>query len=645
MITLKKAIKESLYQVLKERYPLERDDLDLSYPPDIKMGDLALSFPFKLAKKLKKNPRTIAQETSSLLSSIESIYKVEVAGGGYINLFINRENFFFKRLSTLEESELNPEEEKVIIEHTSINPNKAAHIGHLRNSCLGDTLVRCQKYKGENVEIQNYIDDTGVQVADVVFGFLEIEKKDLKEIKKIKGKFDYFCWDLYSKTTQFLHQNPEAQERKAEILKRIEQGKNPEKDMAFYISRRILKDHLQTMHRMGIVYDLQVCESDIIHLKFWANAFELLKEKGAAYFVDQGKHQGCWVIKLKGKNDQEKILVRSNNTITYVGKDIAYQLWKFGLLDIDFFYKPFVKQNKKTVWITSSIKTTHKPDFGNASRVYNVIDIRQSYPQKVVVQGLRSLKFEKQAEKSTHFSYEMVALSSNSLKEMGYEVSEDEKKKDFLEVSGRKGLGIKADDLIDKLEQKALNEVKKRNPDWTHQKKTETAKKIACGALRYFMMKFARNSLIVFDFEDVLNFEGETGPYLQYSLVRINSIFSNLEKRKDISKQDILSNITTHEISLDLMTDKEQNDFWELILYASKLDEEVLHSINSLEFLHLAKFTFNLCQKFNTYYHKYSIIKEKNKSLRNIRILTIHYIYKQLTKALELMGIPRLERM
>ncbi|MFW6140835.1 MAG: arginine--tRNA ligase, partial [Acidobacteriota bacterium] len=375
MIQLKSKLKKNICQLLKQKYPIERHDLDLYYPPDIKMGDLALSFPFKLAKKLKKNPRKIAEETSPLLSSLDFIHKVEVAGGGYINLFINRKDFFLKKIHTVDESSLLPEEKKIIIEHTSINPNKAAHIGHLRNSCLGDTLVRCQQYRGEKVEIQNYIDDTGVQVADVVFGFLEIEKKSLNEIKKIKGKFDYYCWDLYSQTTQYLHQNPEAQERKAEILKRIEDGKNPESKIAFFISRRILKDHLQTMCRLGVSYDLQVCESDIIHLNFWSSAFKLLKEKGAAYFVNQGKHKGCWVIKLEGKNDQEKILVRSNHTVTYVGKDIAYQLWKFGLLDNDFFYEPFIKQNHQNVWITSSVKTPHKHDFGNASRVYNVIDI------------------------------------------------------------------------------------------------------------------------------------------------------------------------------------------------------------------------------------------------------------------------------
>ncbi len=645
MITLKTELQKNIYRVLKQKYPIQMDELELSYTPDIKMGDLALSFPFRLAKKLKKNPRTIAEETSPLLSSLNIIKRVDVAGGGYINIFINRKAYFLHRLKTADESSLSADETKVIVEHTSINPNKAAHIGHLRNSCLGDTLAHCQKYKGEKVEIQNYIDDTGVQVADVVFGFLEVEKKSLEEIKKIKGKFDYYCWDLYTKTTRFLQNNPEAEERKSEILKNIEDGKHPESDIALHISRRILKDHLHTMQRLGIYYDLQVRESDIIKLKFWESAFNLLKVKKATYFVNKGKHKGCWVMKLEGKTDQEKILVRSNGTVTYVGKDIAYQLWKFGLLDRDFFFIPFIKQNNRTVWITSSMESSHKISFGSASCVYNVIDIRQSYPQKVVVQGLKSLKFLRQAEKSIHFSYEMVALSPNSLRELGYKVTEDEKNRDFLEVSGRKGLGIKADDLIDRLNQKAFKEVNKRNPEWSDKKKSETAKSIACGALRYFMLKFARNSLIVFDFEDVLSFEGETGPYLQYTLVRINSIFSKIKKIKNIKKEDIISKTSAKKLSLDTMTERELDDFWELVLYASKLDEEVLHSIDTLEFLHLAKYTFNLCQKFNAYYHKYSIIQEENESLRNVRILTISYIYKIIKKALDLMGIPQPERM
>ncbi|MGB2843706.1 MAG: arginine--tRNA ligase, partial [Candidatus Aminicenantaceae bacterium] len=556
-----------------------------------------------------------------------------------------RDKFFSNQLHSIDQASLSAEEKKIIIEHTNINPNKAAHIGHFRNACLGDTLGRCLKYKGENVEIQNYIDDTGVQVADVVFGFLEMEKKSLSQIKEIKEKFDYFCWDLYARVSSYLEGHPQAEKRKSEILKNIEERKNPEFEIANFISRQIIKAHLQTMQRIGVSYDLLPCESSILHLKFWEKAFSLLKKKKAISLAEDGVNKGCWVMEPETESEKEKIIVRSDGTVTYVGKDIAYQLWKFGLLEKDFYYEPFLKEDSKTIWITSSASKQKSPPFGNGSQVYNVIDTRQAYLQKIVVQGLRSLKFLAEAEKSIHFSYEMVGLSPKSLKELNLSLSEEDKKKNFLEVSGRKGLGVKADDLLDRLEEKALAEVEKRNPQLPSKLKKETAHKIACGALRYFMLKFARNSLIVFDFEEALSFEGETGPYLQYTLVRINSIFRKLEEREGFKEKYIQALLSSGEIVLDVLSEPEQADFWDLVLYASQCEEEVLHSIRSLEFSHLAKFSFNLCQKFNAYYHLYSILAEKNKEVKKIRILTIYYIKEVLKRALSLMGIPQPELM
>jgi len=558
---------------------------------------------------------------------------------------LKRKKYFSHQLHKVDKISLLPEEEKIIIEHTNINPNKAAHIGHLRNACLGDTLGRCLRYKGENVEIQNYIDDTGVQVADVVFGFMELEKKTLSQIKKIKEKFDYYCWDLYVHVSSYLESHPQAGTRKTEILKKIEEEKNPEYETAHYISRRIIKAHLQTMGRIGVSYDLLPCESSILHLKFWEKAFSLLKEKKAITYTTAGVNKGCWVMYLEDESEKEKIIVRSDGTVTYVGKDIAYQLWKFGLLEEDFYYEPFIKEDGKTIWITSSNPEQEFPPFGKGSQVYNVIDSRQAYLQKIVVQGLKSLKYFAQAKKSIHFSYDMVALSPKSLKELNLSISEEEKEKDFLEISGRKGLGVKADDLLDRLEEKALAEVEKRNPDLPENLKKETAHKIACGALRYFMLKFARNSLIVFDFEEALNFEGETGPYLQYTLVRINSIFRKLKEREGFEEKDLQALLSSEDIPLELLSESEQPDFWDLVLYASQLEEEILHSIRSLEFSHLAKYSFNLCQKFNTYYHLYSILAEKNKEIKRVRILTIYYIREVLKRALSLMGIPQPELM
>ncbi|MFP4081198.1 MAG: arginine--tRNA ligase [Candidatus Aminicenantes bacterium] len=645
MIKFKAWLKKEIHQKLKGKYPVDRKEIGIDYTPRHKMGDLALTFPFQLAKKIDSNPRQIAEEVISHISPIQGVKKIEVAGPGYINLFLDRRKFFLNLLRSLPLSFLTPEEKKVIIEHTNINPNKAAHIGHLRNACLGDTLGRCLKYKGENVEIQNYIDDTGVQVVDVVFGLMEMEKKTLEDIRKINGKFDYYCWDLYPRVSSYLEAHPEAQKRKSEILKKIEQGINPEAEIAHLISRRVIKAHVQTMRRIGVSYDLLPCESTILDLKFWEEAFSLLKERKAIYLAAEGANQGCWVMKLEEEEDREKIIVRSDGTVTYVGKDIAYQLWKFGLLEKDFYYEPFLDQNGKTIWITSSNPKSRSPSFGQGSLVYNVIDLRQSYLQKIVVQGLKSLKYFDQAAKSIHFSYEMVALSPKSLKELNLSISEEDKDKDFLEVSGRKGLGIKADDLLDRLEEKARSEVEKRNPGLSSEKKADTARKIASGALRYFMLKFSRNSLIVFDFEDALSFEGETGPYLQYTLVRINSIFRKLKKREGFEEKDLQSLLSSAEFPLEALSEEEKDDFWELIFYASQFEEEVIHSVRSLEFSHLAKFSFNLSQKFNSYYHVYPVLAEENQKLKRMRILTIYYVREVLKRTLSLMGIPQPERM
>ncbi len=645
MIKLKTSLKEKILKRLKKQYPIKTSELEIAYSPQQKFGDLAMAFPFQLAKKLKRQPRELALEIIPLLLPMDGVIKAEAAGAGYINLFLDKKNFFSRLLHTLDRTELSPEEDKIIIEHTNINPNKAAHIGHLRNACLGDTLARCQKYKGENVEIQNYIDDTGVQVADVVFGFMDLEKKSLSQIKKIKEKFDYYCWDLYARVSSHFESHPDSEKRRSEILKKIEEGKNPENEIAFYLSRQIIKTHLRTMGRIGVTYDMLPCESTILHLKFWEKAFSLLKAKKAISFVKDGINKDCWVMGLEGEAEKEKIIVRSDGTVTYVGKDIAYQLWKFGLLGKDFNYEPFIEENGRTIWISTNASTHKAPAFGKGSKVYNVIDSRQAYLQKIVVQGLKSLNYLAQAEKSIHFSYEMVALSPKSLKELGLTVSDKDKEKDFLEVSGRKGLGVKADDLLDRLEDKALAEVEKRNPDLPAELQKDTAHKISVGALRYFMLKFARNSLIVFDFEEALNFEGETGPYLQYTLVRINSIFRKLKERESFEEKDLQVLVSSENLSLEVLDEKELSDFWDIVFYASQLEEEILHSIHSLEFSHLAKYAFNLSQKFNAYYHLYSILAEKNKDIKNIRILTIFTIKEILQRALSLMGIPQPELM
>jgi len=645
MITLKRRLKEHIHARLADRYPLSPEDLEMTSTPDPKMGDLALTFPFQLAKKMKQAPRAIAQEAAALLAGLEGTSRVEVAGAGYVNLYLDRAALFRAWLAAGARSGLVPDEAKIVVEHTNINPNKAAHIGHLRNACLGDTLVRCLRFKGESVEVQNYIDDTGVQVVDVVFGLLELEKKTVADLESLPGRFDYYCWNLYTRVTNHLAGHPESQARRAEILKRIEHAEGVEHEMARRVSRRIVVAHLATMRRLGIAYDVLPCESSILHLKFWDKAFGLLKEQQAISLAAEGENRGCWVMRLEGDEEREKVIVRSDGTVTYVGKDIAYQLWKFGLLGRDFYYEPFLEEDGRTVWISTAEPQPPGPSFGGASKVYNVIDIRQAYLQKIVVQGLRFLNYAAQAAKSVHFSYEMVALSPESLKDLGLELRDEDKEKSFLEVSGRKGLGVKADDLLDRLEEKALAEVEKRNPDLPAEDRRETSRVIARGALRYFMLKYARNSLIVFDFKEALSFEGETGPYLQYAAVRLASLFRKLREREGTTIEEVRAGAAAGPLPLDSLSAEEEAAFWDLVSFAAQLEEEVFHSVAALEFSHLAKFTFLLCQKFSSYYHVYPVLNEKDPELKRLRLLTLSFVQETLAAALDLMGIPLPERM
>ena len=517
-------------------------------PPRIEMGEAATPVCFELAKRLKRAPRQIAQEIAAQLPPIEGVERVEIAGGGYVNFYFSRAAFL---AASLKETEMKladaaPDAPKCIVEHTNINPNKAAHIGHLRNAVLGDTFVRLLRRAGQRVEVQNYIDNTGVQVADVVIGFLHIAGKTPAEVRALAAqpKFDYYCWDLYASVTHFFEEDKTRLALRGEMLKSIEEGAGEAAEMANIVAPAIVRCHLRTMERLGIEYDFLPRESEILHLKFWDAAFLLLKQRNAIHLAGSGKNAGCWVMRMNesaeaaeangsgatSEDDDAKIIVRSNGTVTYVGKDIAYQLWKFGLLGRDFLYEMFYTYPAgHMLWISTAVGgNSSAPAFGHAAIVYNVIDARQAYLQNVVTAGLRALGYEEQAARSVHFSYEIVALTPRCAAELGYTLSEEDAKKPYVEVSGRKGLGVKADDLLDRLETAARAEVDERHPDTPDMERAAIAHAIAIGALRYFLLKFTRTATIAFDFKDALSFEGETGPYCQYAVVRARNIFRKL---------------------------------------------------------------------------------------------------------------------
>jgi arginyl-tRNA synthetase len=628
-------------------------------PPRIEMGEAATPVCFELAKRLKRAPRQIAQEIAAQLPPIEGVERVEIAGGGYVNFYFSRAALLAAALkeTVAQLAGAAPDAPKCIVEHTNINPNKAAHIGHLRNAVLGDTFVRLLRRAGQRVEVQNYIDNTGVQVADVVIGFLHIAGKTPDEVRALAAepKFDYYCWDLYASVSRYFDEDKTRLALRGEMLKSIEEGVGEAAEMANIIAPAIVRCHLHTMERLGIEYDLLPRESEILHLKFWDAAFELLKQRNAIHLAASGKNAGCWVMRMNdsadgtdanGEDDDAKIIVRSNGTVTYVGKDIAYQLWKFGLLGRDFHYEKFYTYPAgHTLW--SSVSTAGDraaPAFGRAAIVYNVIDARQAYLQNVVTAGLRALGYEEQANRSVHFSYEIVALTPRCAAELGYTLSEEDAKKPFVEVSGRKGLGVKADDLLDRLEAAARAEVDVRHPDIPDMERAAIAHSIAIGALRYFLLKFTRTATIAFDFKDALSFEGETGPYCQYAVVRARNIFRKLRDEQPDFSWASLETVDTN-VAAELFAGSDGNAFWEMALLAGSLDTQIDAAVGAQEPAFVAKYAFQLAQAFNLFYHHHHILTETNPAKKTFLLQLSRLVEVQLVAALQILGIESPEKM
>jgi arginyl-tRNA synthetase len=662
ILNLQQQVRRAISDAVRRQYGVaEAPPFAIEVPPNRALGDLAVTVAFQLARTLRKAPRTIAQELAAALTSVPGVARVTATPAGYLNLYLDRPAFMLARVR----GEVQPAPapiDKTIVEHTAINPNKAAHIGHLRNAALGDTLVRVLRFSRAPVEVQNYIDDTGVQVADVIVGFKDIESRSFDEITHIADttRFDYYCWDLYSRVTEWYEEDRTRLTIRAAALHDLEAGGNETARVGAFIVGRIVRAHLATMARLNISYDLITYEGDILRLRFWARAFEILKERGAVFLQTEGRLAGCWVMPIdegategaEGDEEaREKVIVRSNGVVTYVGKDIANQFWKFGLLGRDFHYQPFgVQADGRPLWSTTTLEgDPSAPPFGKAQRIYNVIDSRQMYLQALLSQALRTLGHAREAENSIHFSYEMVALSHATARELGYDIApdSDDARKPFVEVSGRKGLGVKIDDLLDLLTNKASSEVEQRNPALSPDERVQVARSIAVAAIRYFMLKYSRGKLIVFDIEEALSFEGETGPYLQYAAVRANNILHKLQERDGVSEADVIQALDpakAHELTDD-PAEPTDHDLWAVVLEAARLEEIVDQVVRSLEFSGLAKYAFGLAQKFNAFYHRYQILNEEDVHRKRWRAAGVAYLRSQLTIALDLMGIEVPTRM
>jgi arginyl-tRNA synthetase len=667
-----KKLEERLRAVLRELYQIEVGNIVIEQPPEIRFGEYASPVAFELARKLRKAPRKIAEEIGAALGVIEGFAGFEVAGAGYINARLDRGAAVFAIAGGVD-IETFAEHLYSLVEHTSINPNKAAHVGHLRNAILGDTFVRLLRAAGQQVDVQNYIDNTGVQVADIVVGLMHLEGMSLADVQKLMSRLaesgeriDYYCWDLYARVSLWYEADEaEKQVRKQvrlDTLHEIERGGNEAAAVGELISTAVLRRHLETMLRLSIEYDFLPRESEILHLKFWDLAFEQLKARGVLYFETEGKNKGCWVMKRgtgrlrslsredsdeldesespNGPDEDAKVIVRSNGTVTYVGKDIAYHLWKFGVLGRDFGYRRFFEYPNHECWISAESGEAQHPHFGGAQAIYNVIDSRQADPQANVIEALRGLGYVNQAAHYTHFSYEMVALTPRCAQELGYEVADEDRGRPYIEVSGRKGFGVKADDLIDQLIAATLKEVDERHPELAAAERMEIAKEIAVGALRYFMLKYTRNSVIAFDFKDALSFEGETGPYIQYAVVRTRSIFRKGETTAERALADVAEINASPYLSGD-----EADEIWEVWLRAAKTSLLVDQCIGTAEPAYLARHAFQLAQDFSNFYRKHHILTEPDPARKKFLLATAAVTQRELIRSLGWLGITAPEVM
>ena len=653
---LKRRVADGLSATIRQRFEVDHDPI-VEVPPRRELGDLAFPGALQLARVLKRAPRGIAEEIAAAYRPPSEVARVEVAGAGYLNLFLDRSAVAAQLLAEPVLPASRPGRGKVIVEHTNINPNKAAHIGHLRNAVLGDVLVRILRGLGYPVEVQNYIDDTGVQLADVVVGFLDLRGWSLQQVAEAPEPFDFLCWDLYSEVGRWYEGDEARRVHRRETLHALETGEGERNEVGRLVARRVVHCHLATMARLGIGYDLLTHESDVLGERFFEDAFARLRDAGAVHLETQGKNAGCWVMPLSqsdefaGLEDPDKVIVRSDGTVTYVGKDIAYQCWKFGLLGRDFHYRHWAEEG---VWETAAagVAEAGHPGFGGAHRVVNVIDARQSYLQKIVRAGLEALGHQGEAERSVHFAYEMVSLSAATARQLGYLAAEgvddegegDEADADdaapqrSLEMSGRKGIGVKADDLLDQLVAKARDEVARRDPELDAAGLDALAAQIATAALRFLMIKATTTRVIAFDLDEALAFEGETGPYLQYSAARVGNI------RRRLADAGLASDIAPADAAA-LPAEAWSDDLWDLVLATADSGEMVEKAGESLELSLAARHLLDLAQKFHALYNKHPILREDDATLRAVRLAAFRVFQRGLGELAALLGIPLPERM
>ena len=582
-------------------------------------GDVSCNVAFLLAKQLEKPPGEIAREISENYPRQNSplVEKIRAHDSGYVNFFAD-----WKRLSDLILSESVSDEfgsarlgngSTIVVEHTSINPNKALHIGHVRNIVLGDTVSRILQKADYKVNVLNYVDDSGLQVADIIMGFKHL---GFSEDPPKGKKFDHYCGDdVYVHAAARCEDDPRLADLRKQTLKNMEDGKSDIARFADRITRRVLSNQLDTCWNLGVTYDCINFESHIVRSGLWGRIFEKLKDMGLVKYEDAGKNSGCWVI--GGKHDEEdKVLVRSNGTATYIAKDIPYAAWKLGLVDDPFGYVRHGSQpGGRMLWETTLEKHSERQNF-SGSKVITVIDSRQARLQKIITDLMSRFDYN---DAYVHLGYESVTLSRDTAKTLGLDTKGKQ-----AQMSGRKGLYVSADAVYDLLKDKTTAETARRHPQMNGSDIEQIAHQIAVGALRYEMIKQDLDKMITFDLTQSLSLEGDTASYIQYTCARASRI---LEK-------------SNHAISAkadySLLSEAQER---QLIKMIGMFGINVRDAAKNLSPKVVARYCHDLAVSFNEFYEKIRVIGTGDEHLENSRLFLVYSFKITLEKALGLLGI------
>ena len=606
-------------------------EAEVALPPNPSYGDLSSAVPMRLAKARSEKPADVAVRLASkaaeLLKDSRYVGSVTPHRGGYLNFSIRYPRFFLDSITAVvSESDLGSKEKTgktFAIEHTNVNPNKALHVGHARNLVLGDSLARVMRYLGNEVQALNYIDDSGAQVADVIVGFRFL---GIPDVPPGGVKFDIYCGDsVYTKVNREYTKDPELREKQSLVLKEIEKGEGELAEYTGGIVRKILAAQLATCWRLGARYDLLNWESQLVHSGMWERIFETMKKEGIVEFEAQGENKGCWVIP-DPETGEQKVVVRSDGTVVYVAKDIPYAAWKIGLIDDPFGYEVYLdaQPGGGTLYSTTLGGSKSEARFGGADIAVSVIDTGQSYLQRIVGKVLERLE-RGTSSRYLHRGYEVVALSKRTASQLGFETGAE-----FVHMSGRRGLYINVDTVLAALKEKAREETRKRNPEDTNDWVDDVAEAVSVAALRYELLKQDPDKLIVFDIEDSLRFQGDTGPYLLYTYARARRI---LEKTTGRPMIDIGS-------AAKLTRPQETS----LVKKLSMMDISAATAGEYLSPKEVARFAHELAVAFNDFYESVQVNREEDAALRDARLALVDAASRVLAQSMELIGIPRRER-